>query len=119
MAANKILVDKEQTGVHPTYKAKIFSTTVGFRARTEVTLKTDGAMYITMPGVPSDIPIVVMIKSLGYEEDSKIAEMISTDETLQNQLAPTSRSPSESSRRGTHSSTLVTGWLPARSKITG
>ncbi len=89
LAANKILVDKEQTGVHPTYKAKIFSTTVGFRARTEVTMKTDGACYITMPGVPSDIPLVVMIKALGYEEDSKIAEMISTDETLQNQLAST------------------------------
>jgi len=89
LAANRILVDKEQTGVHPTYKAKIFSTTVGFRARTEVTLKTDGAIYITMPGVPSDVPLVVMMKALGYEEDSKIAEMISTEELLQNQLAST------------------------------
>jgi DNA-directed RNA polymerase subunit B len=89
LAANRILVDKEQTGVHPTYKAKIFSTTVGFRARTEVTLKTDGAIYITMPGVPSDVPLVVMMKALGYEEDSKIAEMISTEEVLQNQLAST------------------------------
>ncbi len=89
LAANRILVDKEQTGVHPTYKAKIFSTTVGFRARTEVTLKTDGAVYITMPGVPSDVPLVVMMKALGYEEDSKIAEMISTEELLQNQLAST------------------------------
>ncbi|OFX16239.1 DNA-directed RNA polymerase subunit B, partial [archaeon RBG_16_50_20] len=89
LAANKILADKEQTGVHPTYKAKIFSTTVGFRARTEVTLKTDGAIYITMPGVPSDVPIVVMMKALGYEEDSKIAEMISTDDSVQNYLAPT------------------------------
>jgi DNA-directed RNA polymerase subunit B len=89
LAANRILVDKEQTGVHPTYKAKIFSTTVGFRARTEVTLKTDGAIYITMPGVPSDVPLVVMMKALGYEEDSKIAEMISTEETLQDQLAST------------------------------
>ena len=89
LAANRILVDKEQTGVHPSYKAKIFSTTVGFRARTEVTLKTDGAIYITMPGVPSDVPLVVMMKALGYEEDSKIAEMISTEELLQNQLAST------------------------------
>ncbi|HYB85196.1 MAG TPA: DNA-directed RNA polymerase subunit B'', partial [archaeon] len=89
LAANRILVDKEQTGVHPTYKAKIFSTTVGFRARTEVTLKTDGAIYITMPGVPSDVPLVVMMKALGYEEDSKIAEMVSTEELLQNQLAST------------------------------
>ena len=89
LAANKILVDKEQTGVHPTYKAKIFSTTVGFRARTEVTMKTDGAIYITMPGVPSDVPLVVMMKALGYDEDAKIAEMISTEETLQDQLALT------------------------------
>ncbi len=89
LAANRILVDKEQTGVHPTYKAKIFSTTVGFRARTEVSLKTDGACYITMPGVPSDVPLVVMMKALGYEEDAKIAEMISSDEVLQNQLANT------------------------------
>jgi len=89
LAANRILVDKEQTGVHPTYKAKIFSTTVGFRARTEVTLKTDGAIYITMPGVPSDVPLVVMMKALGYEEDSKIAEMISPEEAQQNLLAST------------------------------
>jgi len=89
LAANRILVDKEQTGVHPTYKAKIFSTTVGFRARTEVTLKTDGAIYITMPGVPSDVPLIVMMKALGYEEDSKIAEMVSTEDTIQNQLAST------------------------------
>jgi DNA-directed RNA polymerase subunit B len=89
LAANRILVDKEQTGVHPTYKAKIFSTTVGFRARTEVTMKTDGAIYVTMPGVPTDIPIVVMMKTLGYEEDSKIAELISTADPLQNQLAST------------------------------
>ena len=89
LAANRILVDKEQTGVHPTYKAKIFSTTVGFRARTEVTLKTDGAIYVTMPGVPSDVPLVVMMKALGYEEDAKIAEMISTEEAIQNQLAST------------------------------
>ncbi len=89
LAANRILVDREQTGVHPTYKAKIFSTTVGFRARTEVTLKTDGAIYITMPGVPSDVPIIVMMKALGYSEDSKIADMVSPDGTIQNELAST------------------------------
>jgi len=41
LAANKILVDTEKTGVNPVYKAKIFSTTLGFRARTEVTMKSD------------------------------------------------------------------------------
>src|SRR5207245_846384 len=47
LAANRILVDVEHTGVNPTYKAKIFSTTVGFRARIEVALKSDGGTYVT------------------------------------------------------------------------
>src|SRR6266704_1919105 len=60
LAANRILVDVEQTGVNPTYKAKIFSTTVGFRARIECTLKGDGGTYGTMPGIPSDIPFMIL-----------------------------------------------------------
>jgi len=86
LAANKILVDVEKTGVNPVYKAKIFSTTLGFRARTEVTLKADGAVYVMVPGVPAEIPMVVLMKALGIQEDLKIAELVSDDETIQNQL---------------------------------
>jgi len=86
LAANKILVDVEKTGVNPVYKAKIFSTTLGFRARTEVTLKADGAIYVMVPGVPAEIPLVVLMKALGVQEDLKIAELVSQDETVQNQL---------------------------------
>ncbi len=86
LAANKILVDMEKTGVNPVYKAKIFSTTLGFRARTEVTLKADGSAYVMVPGVPAEIPLVVLMKALGVQEDLKIAQMISDDETIQNQL---------------------------------
>ena len=45
LSPNRILVEVEHTGVTPTYKAKIFSTTVGFRARTEAKMKSDGAIY--------------------------------------------------------------------------
>src|SRR3972149_140755 len=86
LAANKILVDVEKTGVNPVYKAKIFSTTLGFRARTEVTMKSDGAIYIMIPGVPAEVPLVVLMKALGIQEDLKIAELISDDEIVQNQL---------------------------------
>lgn len=86
LAPNKILVDVEKTGVNPIYKAKIFSTTLGFRARTEVTLKADGAIYVMVPGVPAEIPLVVLVKALGIQEDLKIAELVSDDETIQNQL---------------------------------
>lgn len=86
LAPNRILVDVEKTGATPTYKAKIFSTTVGSRARIETTMKTDGAVYITTPGVPADLPLIVMMKALGFDEDAKIAEIISQDETIQHEL---------------------------------
>ncbi len=86
LAANRIFVDIEKTGVNPTYKAKVFSTTVGFRARTEIALKTDGALYITMPGVPTEVPLVVLLKAIGLSEDVKIAEEISPDEAIQDEL---------------------------------
>src|SRR5256885_9347003 len=86
LAANRILVDVEHTGVNPTYKAKIFSTTVGFRARIEVALKSDGGTYVAMPGIPSNIPLMILTRALGFEEDAKIAEFVSTDPDIQDEL---------------------------------
>ncbi len=86
LAPNRVLVDIEKAGLNPNYKAKIFSTTVGFRARIEVTMKSDGAIYVSMPGMPADIPFVVMMKALGVEVDAKIAELVSVDEKIQNEL---------------------------------
>lgn len=86
LAPNRVLADVEKVGLNPNYKAKIFSTTVGFRARIEVTMKTDGAIYVLMPGMPADIPFVVIMKALGIEADVKIAELVSVDEEVQNEL---------------------------------
>ncbi len=86
LAPNRVLVDVEKVGLNPNYKAKIFSTTVGFRARIEVTMKTDGVIYVSMPGMPADIPFVVIMKALGIEADVKIAELVSVDDEIQNEL---------------------------------
>jgi len=86
LAPNKILLDVEQSGKNINHKAKIFSTTVGFRARIEITMKNDGAIYASMPGIPSDLPLIVMMKALGVEEDAKIVEMVSSDPIIQNEL---------------------------------
>ena len=86
LAANRILVDIEHTGVNPTYKAKIFSTTVGFRARIECALKSDGAIYVTMPGIPSDLPFVILMRALGIESDARVAELVSPDPDIQDEL---------------------------------
>ncbi len=87
LAPNRIIVDAEKPGVTPAYKAKIFSTTVGFRARIEATLKTDDAIYVNMPGIPSDLPFPILMKALGVEEDAKVAELVSPDPIVQDELA--------------------------------
>jgi DNA-directed RNA polymerase subunit B len=88
LAPNRIIVDIDTRGTKPVYQAKIFSTTVGFRARIELRLKSDGAIYVSMPGVPTEIPLVVVMRALGLESDKEIAEAISPDKIIQNELDP-------------------------------
>src|SRR5438309_11785609 len=45
LAANRILVDVENTGLNPTYKAKIFSKTIGLCDRIEVSIMADGGTF--------------------------------------------------------------------------
>ncbi|MFP3985309.1 MAG: DNA-directed RNA polymerase subunit B [Candidatus Bathyarchaeia archaeon] len=86
LAPNRILVDVDTRGAHPVYQAKIFSTTVGFRARIELRLKSDGSIYITIPGVPSEVPFIIVMRALGLESDKEIAETVSPDPAVQNFL---------------------------------
>src|SRR5271157_4287519 len=87
LAPNRVLVDIDEKGTSPVFQAKIFSTTVGFRARIELKLKSDDAIYVTMPGVPTEIPFVVIMRALSLEKDKDIAEAVSLDSEMQSQLA--------------------------------
>jgi DNA-directed RNA polymerase subunit B len=87
LAPNRVIVDIDDKGTSPIYQAKIFSTTVGFRARIELKLKPDDAIYVTMPGVPTEIPFVVIMRALNLEKDKEIAESVSLDKTLQSELS--------------------------------
>jgi DNA-directed RNA polymerase subunit B len=88
LAPNRIIVDIDEKGATPVYQSKIFSTTVGFRARIELKIKSDGALYVSMPGVPSEVPFVVLMRALGLESDKEIAEAISLDNEIQTALEP-------------------------------
>ncbi|MCW3981478.1 MAG: DNA-directed RNA polymerase subunit B [Candidatus Bathyarchaeota archaeon] len=88
LAPNRILVDIDTRGAHPVYQAKIFSTTVGFRARIELRLKPDGVVYVTIPGVPSEVPFIIVMRALGLESDKEVAEAFSPNPDLQNFLEP-------------------------------
>jgi len=86
LAPNRIIVDLDEKGATPVYQSKIFSTTVGFRARIELKLKPDGAIYVSVPGVPSEIPFIVLMRALGLESDKDIAEAISLEKEIQAEL---------------------------------
>ena len=88
LAPNRIIVDIDEKGATPVYQAKMFSTTVGFRARIELKIKADGAIYVSMPGVPSEVPLIVVMRALGLESDKEIAEAVSMEKEIQTELAP-------------------------------
>ena len=88
LAPNRILVDIDTHGAKPVYQAKIFSTTVGFRARIQLRIKGDDAIYVSMPGVPTEIPFVILVRALGLESDKEIADTVSPEKTVQNELEP-------------------------------
>jgi DNA-directed RNA polymerase subunit B len=86
LAPNRVLVEIDNRGSKPVYKGKVFSTTVGFRARIEMSLKAKGEMVVSIPGVPVPIPFVVLLRALGVETDREVAEMISLDPEILNEL---------------------------------
>jgi len=86
LAPNRVIVDIDEKGATPVYQSKIFSTTVGFRARIELKLKPDDAIYVSIPGVPTEIPFVVLMRALGLESDREIAEAVSLEKEIQAQL---------------------------------
>ena len=88
LAPNRVIIDVDEKGTSPVYQAKIFSTTVGFRARIELKLKADDAIYVSMPGVPTEIPFVVIMRALSLEKDKDIAEAVSLDKDLQKEMGP-------------------------------
>ncbi|MBS1260169.1 MAG: DNA-directed RNA polymerase subunit B' [Thaumarchaeota archaeon] len=86
LSYNKIIVDAEKVGGKKVFKAKIYSSIVGYRAKLELVLKEDGLIVTRIPGSPVDIPIITLMRALGLESDKEIASVISLNDNIQNEL---------------------------------
>ena len=86
LAPNRVLIETDNRGSNPVYRGKVFSTTVGFRARIEMALKSKGEMVISIPGVPVPVPFVILMRALGVVTDREVAEMVSLDNDILNEL---------------------------------
>ena len=86
LSYNKIIVDADKIGGKKIFKAKVYSSIVGYRAKLELVLKEDGLIVARIPGSPVDIPIITLVRALGLESDKEIASAISLNDTIQNEL---------------------------------
>jgi len=86
LSYSKIMVDKEFSSGNPVYKAKIYSSAIGFRAKLELVMKNDGLIIAKLPNTPVDIPVIVLMRALGLESDKDIASAVSMVDEIQNEL---------------------------------
>ena len=86
LSYNKIIADEERVGGKKVFKAKVYSSIVGYRAKLELILKDDGLVVAKIPGSPVDIPVVILIRALGLESDKDIADTVSLVDRVQDRL---------------------------------
>lgn len=86
LSPNKIVVDFEKTGDTIVYKARVYSSIVGYRAKLEVVLKQDGSIVVRVPTSPVDLPFVAIMRALGLETDKEIADAVSLRPEIQDLL---------------------------------
>src|SRR4026208_536660 len=88
LSYNKIIVDVEEATGTLLYKAKVYSSIVGYRAKLELVMRPDGSIVTKIPGSPVDIPLITLIRALGLESDKDIADGISLNSMIQDELEP-------------------------------
>ncbi|MDP8915069.1 MAG: DNA-directed RNA polymerase subunit B, partial [Thermoproteota archaeon] len=60
----------------------------GYRAKLELIMRPDGSIVAKIPGSPVDIPLITLVRALGLESDRDIANAVSLNETIQDELEP-------------------------------
>ena len=86
LSYNKIIVDAEKIGGKIVYKAKVYSSIIGYRAKLELIMKDDGMIVAKIPGSPVDIPIITLMRALGLESDKDIAGAVSLIRSIEDKL---------------------------------
>src|ERR687897_1904654 len=88
LSYNKIIVDMEEATGTLLYKAKVYSSIVGYRAKLELIMRPDGSIVAKIPGSPVDVPLITLVRALGLETDKDIANGVSLNTLIQDELEP-------------------------------
>jgi len=83
LAPNRVLVEKSKRYGRDVEVAKVFSQREGYRALTVVEKKKDGMLMVSLPTTYGQIPLMILLRALGMEDDEEIVDVISVDPKME------------------------------------
>ncbi|MFH1101032.1 MAG: DNA-directed RNA polymerase subunit B [Methanobacteriota archaeon] len=83
LAPNRVLVEKSSRYGTDVEVAKVFSQREGYRALTVVEKRKDGMLMVSLPTTYGQIPLMVLLRALGMENDEEIVDVISVDPKME------------------------------------
>ena len=83
LAPNRVLVEKSSRYGRDVEVAKVFSQREGYRALTVVEKKKDGMLMVSLPTTYGQIPLMILLRALGMENDEEIVDVISVDPKME------------------------------------
>ncbi|MFO7872718.1 MAG: DNA-directed RNA polymerase subunit B'' [Candidatus Undinarchaeales archaeon] len=85
LSANRMNMAKPKIGT-VTEKVRVFSTSGWYRRRNSIEYKKDGNIFLSSSPFNKQVPFVIILKALGVEKESEIAQMVSPVPEVQNEL---------------------------------
>jgi DNA-directed RNA polymerase subunit B len=84
LAPNRVMVEYNERYGRAIEVAKVFSQREGYRALTFIEKRKDGILIASIPTASGQIPLVILMKALGMEDDEDIANAIVSDPKMLN-----------------------------------
>ncbi len=84
LAPNRIFVERNERYGTQIEVAKVFSQKEGYRALTLMEKKKDGILTVSVPSASGSIPLIILMKALGMEDDEEIFKAIVTEKEMEN-----------------------------------
>ncbi len=79
LAPNRVLVEKSSRYGRDVEVAKVFSQREGYRALSVVEKRKDGMLMVSLPTTYGQIPLMILLRALGMENDEEIVDVICVD----------------------------------------
>jgi len=82
LAPNRVLVEESSRYGTNVEVAKVFSQREGYRALTVVEKRKDGMLMVSLPTTYGQIPLMILLRALGMENDEEIVDVICVDPNM-------------------------------------